>query len=709
MKWTNYLWGMILVLTTFWSCQLDLIQEPLNEDPHFKLKPETIVFEEDLQEQVRAVEPDRIIIAGTGAQSPDIESGSIILSRPAEGAPAGFLRKVIRVETQGNETVYFTEPASLPDAFESYTWNYQPRMKTGSIFRDASDLTLDTIDTVYVFDLGQIGNLDLTMELELQLAYQIELVSFIDYSFPEGVTSSRIGFDRFQLNDLSFTKTFKLNGDDFSGIQAYDALSEALERDILTLALNPVPIDPPTSLVWVQPVLSLKGILGCMFEARYSNQIRLYNTTPAKGIVNYDQSTGTTTIERQLPDNFIMEVNVGMEGSISIETGVRLEIGLAPYTRGLFTLGVGLDNSLINTLSGNFDVSFRTDTTADLVAGLEFRTAVKVAGDIFIDGEFFGFAPDVIDGQFQVFESIFNIYKYGVEIENCFTVFKGISASVICEGSDEVSLFFDALTINDIFLGEGRYQIIITSDTDTLELPSLYLFGASQEADLSELEPGNYKITYIYWEDLVSPTNCIRTTTITIPDCNSTIDNNCGPEGFVLIADQPYCIYQDHLGREWLASNLKSEIRTCYEDIPLNCEVYGGLYTYEEALNICPLGWRLPSQEEWRELLEAGTADVSVDGNRTIIPGAYFFKDKNYWGIQNIGEPGFNVKPSGYQTPIGGFSHLGRYAYLWTATDADDPENANAMAVIFSDTSNNAIISPNLKTNKMSCRCIKAN
>ena len=700
---------LITFMSGFWSCQLDTIHAPINEESQFELKPETIVLQENLRQQVREVKTDRVVIQGAGAQSPDIQTGSVILSRPIEGAPAGFLRKVVEVEERAGETIYYTEPANLPDAFESYTWNYQPRLKTGSIFRDAPELSLDTIDTVYVFDLGQIGGLNLTMELELQLAYQIELLALIDYSFPEGVNSSRIGFDRFQMNDLSFTKSFKLNGEDFNGVQAYNNLQEALQEDILTIALNPIPVDPPTSLVWVQPVIALKGILGCMFEAQYSNQIRLYHTTPAKGILNYDQASGMTSLESQLPDNFIMEVNVDMEGSISIETGIRLEIGLAPYTRNLFTLGVGLENTLINSLSGNFNVSFRTDNTADLQSGIEFRTDVKVAGDIFVDGDFFGFAPDAIDAQAKAFESVFNIFKYGVEIENCFTVFKGISASAVCLGSDETRLYFDALTTNEIFLGNGRYELLIASETDTFELPDLYTFGSSNEGDISSLEPGDYTIIYRYWEDLISPTECVRTTSISIPDCNSTIANNCGSEGFVIIADQPYCIYQDHLGREWLASNLKSENRTCYEEIPLNCEVYGGLYTYEEAINICPLGWRLPSQEEWRELLEAGTADVTVDGNRTIIPGAYFFKDKNYWGIQNLGEPGFNVKPSGYQTPIGGFSHLGRYAYFWTATDADDPENANAMAVIFSDTSNNAVISPNLKSNKMSCRCIKAN
>ena len=248
----------------------------------------------------------------------------------------------------------------------------------------------------------------------------------------------------------------------------------------------------------------------------------------------------------------------------------------------------------------------------------------------------------------------------------------------------------------------------LTSDRDTLRLGP-YDFRTSYSEQISILPPGDYKVTFEYLDE-TGNFNCIRTSSIVFPDCNSVNDNNCGADGFEILANDPYCLYLDYLGREWLGSNLRLEDRACYDDLPINCEVYGGLYTYEEALTICPIGWRLPTlptKQEWQELLEMGSADVTISGEKTIIPGAYFFKDNNYWGIQNSGEPGFNVKPSGYQTPTGGFSHLGRYAYFWSATESEDPENANAMAVIFSDTNNNVIISPNLKTNKMSCRCIK--
>src|SRR5687767_8518571 len=59
----------------------------------------------------------------------------------------------------------------------------------------------------------------------------------------------------------------------------------------------------------------------------------------------------------------------------------------------------------------------------------------------------------------------------------------------------------------------------------------------------------------------------------------------------------------------WMTTNLKLNIPDsyCYENIKENCEQYGRLYTWESAQNGCPLlgqGWRLPTNDEWRELVK---------------------------------------------------------------------------------------------------------
>ena len=45
----------------------------------------------------------------------------------------------------------------------------------------------------------------------------------------------------------------------------------------------------------------------------------------------------------------------------------------------------------------------------------------------------------------------------------------------------------------------------------------------------------------------------------------------------------------------------------CYDNQPVNCKRYGRLYTWEGARKACEglgPGWRLPSSQEWEELIQ---------------------------------------------------------------------------------------------------------
>lgn len=57
----------------------------------------------------------------------------------------------------------------------------------------------------------------------------------------------------------------------------------------------------------------------------------------------------------------------------------------------------------------------------------------------------------------------------------------------------------------------------------------------------------------------------------------------------------------------WMAENLKFESKNgscCYEHEDFLCETYGRLYTYKVANYACPIGWHLPSDNEFDRLLE---------------------------------------------------------------------------------------------------------
>jgi len=56
----------------------------------------------------------------------------------------------------------------------------------------------------------------------------------------------------------------------------------------------------------------------------------------------------------------------------------------------------------------------------------------------------------------------------------------------------------------------------------------------------------------------------------------------------------------------WLAQNLNDTSTSgkwwCYGDNELKCGSYGKFYDWDAANNVCPSGWKLPSEDEWKEL-----------------------------------------------------------------------------------------------------------
>ncbi len=106
----------------------------------------------------------------------------------------------------------------------------------------------------------------------------------------------------------------------------------------------------------------------------------------------------------------------------------------------------------------------------------------------------------------------------------------------------------------------------------------------------------------------------------------------------------------------------------CYDNNPQNCQLYGGLYQWDEMMayqldqydqGICPVGWHLPTDQEWYEL------ESSLD---PMMP----MPDSLGWrgtvaGLQFIS--------SGFQSLMGGtydtnatFSGLNSSARYWTST-----------------------------------------
>lgn len=86
----------------------------------------------------------------------------------------------------------------------------------------------------------------------------------------------------------------------------------------------------------------------------------------------------------------------------------------------------------------------------------------------------------------------------------------------------------------------------------------------------------------------------------------------------------------------WMAENLaidQPDLESyCFKDSLSNCSKFGRLYTWQAAVNACPMGWRLPNKIDLEELLGFVGPDKG-DSFKELIEG---------------GDSGFNMRLGGY-------------------------------------------------------------
>ncbi len=133
-------------------------------------------------------------------------------------------------------------------------------------------------------------------------------------------------------------------------------------------------------------------------------------------------------------------------------------------------------------------------------------------------------------------------------------------------------------------------------------------------------------------------------------------------------------------GQCWMALNLDHGVvvpdarprdasaveKSCYGNDPGSCRTYGGLYTWDEARQACPVGWHLPSREEWETLaahLGTATAGEKLKARKDHVPA-----------FDGTDEVGFTALPAGTAFR-GAFGRQGDWGVFWTATE-NGPERA---------------------------------
>ena len=133
-------------------------------------------------------------------------------------------------------------------------------------------------------------------------------------------------------------------------------------------------------------------------------------------------------------------------------------------------------------------------------------------------------------------------------------------------------------------------------------------------------------------------------------------------------------------GYYWMAENLRYADTNitealkgntwCYENDKKECEKLGRLYSWNAAIEACPVGWELPTNQNWKQLLsyineyngneESGTSLKSLESwdNDVASPTNRF---------------GFNALAAGRRNNDGEtFMSKGKYTYFWSSNYKDE-------------------------------------
>lgn len=161
----------------------------------------------------------------------------------------------------------------------------------------------------------------------------------------------------------------------------------------------------------------------------------------------------------------------------------------------------------------------------------------------------------------------------------------------------------------------------------------------------------------------------------------------------------------------------------CYDNLALNCNTRGGLYTWDEAMQysttegsqgICPDGWHIPTDDEFC-ILENFVDSGTLDCNRTTwegTDGGGHLKETGsaYWNSPNVGatnSTGFSGRSGGeYSVNAGVFDNIGERLEMLSSTETYPGSNLRYVRSI-GDGAATIYRGAKVKSMAVSVRCIK--
>jgi uncharacterized protein (TIGR02145 family) len=226
----------------------------------------------------------------------------------------------------------------------------------------------------------------------------------------------------------------------------------------------------------------------------------------------------------------------------------------------------------------------------------------------------------------------------------------------------------------------GRIVLQSLPVSIVISIPALGINNVSKMEDnwiKDKVPVGNYPITFKWNNTIIHDTIEVRNDRIThlfANLMNKVIEDRSPSDIYLNSFRDPRDgkIYKTfETGNQlWMAENLSYATPTGswgFDNDSRKVDVYGRLYNWETAKNVCPSGWHLPDVDEWEQL-------ISICGGSDIAGCSMMLESGNgdfYWFADGFCKKcGFSAVPAGCYYELNGLYAFHDEANFWTSSMA---------------------------------------